>query len=138
MARRLYVDSSAYVCALLGEPGGEEIVSETRGAELVSSILLALEAEGALVHNARRSALTPERFELARRRLEEDLSLFVLRDFTADVCRSEDLPSITAPRPLDLAHLRTALWFHRRSPLTRFVSMDRAQIQAARELRLPT
>jgi hypothetical protein len=29
------------------------------------------------------------------------------------------------------------LWFHERGPLTRFVSPDGAQVQAARELGLP-
>jgi prevent-host-death family protein len=40
-------------------------------------------------------------------------------------------------RSLGLAHLRTALWFHAREPLSRFVSLDTAQTQAARELGLP-
>ena len=47
------------------------------------------------------------------------------------------MPIVSTPRSLDLAHLRTALWFHEREPLARFVSLDATQIQAARELRLP-
>jgi hypothetical protein len=35
------------------------------------------------------------------------------------------------------AHLRTALWLREREPLTRLVSLDLGQIQAARELCLP-
>jgi len=31
-----------------------------------------------------------------------------------------------------------ALWYHAESPLTRFVTLDHAQAQAARELGLPT
>ena len=44
------------------------------------------------------------------------------------------MPIVSTPRSLDLAHLRTALWFHEREPLSRFVSLDTAQTQAAREL----
>jgi antitoxin (DNA-binding transcriptional repressor) of toxin-antitoxin stability system len=36
-----------------------------------------------------------------------------------------------------LAHLRTALWFHRHEPLDCFVTRDEAQRQAAKELGLP-
>jgi len=34
-------------------------------------------------------------------------------------------------------YVDTPLWFHERQPLTRFVSLDTAQTQAARELGLP-
>jgi hypothetical protein len=47
------------------------------------------------------------------------------------------MPLVSTPRSLDLVHLRTALWFHRERPLSRFVSLDTAQNQAARELGLP-
>ena len=66
---------------------------------------------------------------------------------TLDLSTSRVVPLVTTPRSLDLAHLRTALWFHQQEPLTRFVSLDTAQTrfvsvdtaqtQAARELGLP-
>lgn len=68
---------------------------------------------------------------------DEDRELFVLRDLTLDLCESSLLPAIATPRSLDLAHLRTALWFHAQAPLSRFVTMDDAQEQAAAELGLP-
>jgi hypothetical protein len=43
--------------------------------------------------------------------VEQDTSLFVLRDLTLDLCQSGLLPAVTTPRSLDLAHLRSALWF---------------------------
>ena len=45
-------------------------------------------------------------------------------------------PSLPWPRrrSLDLAHLRTALWFHVNEPLDRFISLDATQRQAAKEL----
>jgi hypothetical protein len=47
------------------------------------------------------------------------------------------MPPVTTPRSLDLAHLRTAAWFHAQEPLTRFVTMDTGQASAARDLGLP-
>ena len=117
---RYYVDTSAYLCVLLGETGGERIARELHGGHLLSSTLLALEAERTLVQLSRAGRLSPEDVQTAVEQLGRDLSQFVLRDLT-----------------LDLAHLRTALWFHEREPLKRFVSLDAAQTQAARELGLP-
>jgi len=50
---------------------------------------------------------------------------------------SDLLPAIATPRSLDLAHLRTALWFHRDARLARFMTMDRSQEEAAKEWGLP-
>jgi hypothetical protein len=52
-------------------------------------------------------------------------------------CQSTGMPAVAIPRTLDLAHLRTALWFHAAAPITRFVTLDGAQEEAARELGLP-
>jgi hypothetical protein len=46
-------------------------------------------------------------------------------------------PDLVTPRSLDLAHLWTALWFHASAKIDRFVTMDGAQAQAAKELGLP-
>ena len=134
---RYYVDTSAYLCVLLGETGWERIARELDGGQLLSSVLLALEAERTLVQLSRAGRLSPEDVQNAVERLGRDLSQFVLRDLTLDLCRSRVMPIISTPRSLDLAHLRTALWFHEREPLKRFVSLDAAQTQAARELGLP-
>jgi len=134
---RYYVDTSAYLCVLLGETGWERITRALDGGQLLSSALLALEAERTLVQLSRAGRLSPEDVQNAVERLGRDLSQFVLRDLTLDLCRSRVMPIISTPRSLDLAHLRTALWFHEREPLRRFVSLDAAQTQAARELGLP-
>ena len=70
-------------------------------------------------------------------RVDEDTQVIRLRDLTLDLCASNLVPAITTPRSLDLAHMRTALWFHAAEPLTRFVTLDVSQRQAARELGLP-
>lgn len=136
-AGRYYVDTSAYLCLLLGEAGWQGLAEELDGAQLFSSVLLALEAERTLVHLSRAGRLTPAEVQNALDRLGRDLAHFALRDLTLDLCRWRVLPIVSTPRSLDLAHLRTALWFHQRQALTRFVSLDLAQNQAARELDLP-
>jgi hypothetical protein len=122
---------------LLGEDGSAGLLRETAGAELLSSVLLVLEAGRNLVRLAREGLMTAARYETCRTRLRQDCDLFVLRDLTLDLCESGPLPAVATPRSPDLAHLRTALWFHGEAPLARFVTMDGVQEQAARELGLP-
>ncbi len=70
-------------------------------------------------------------------RIEGDTTVFALRDLTLDLCASSLVPPVSTPRWLDLAHLRTALWFNASGRLHRFVTMDTTQRQAASELGLP-
>jgi len=136
-SRRLYLDTSAYLCILLAQEGSERLSKETIGAQLVSSVLLVLECKRNLVRLARDGGLQPEQYKDSVERLEHDMSLFVFRDLTLDLCQSNILPAVTTPRSLDLAHLRTALWFHAAEKIDRFVTMDASQEQAAKELGLP-
>jgi len=122
---------------LLAEDGAEPLSKETAGAELLSSVLLVLEARRNLVRLAREGVLTPGQYKVCLDRLDEDQQMFALRDLTLDLCVSNLLPAIATPRSLDLAHLRTALWFQREAPISRFVTLDGPQQQAARELGLP-
>jgi len=135
--RRLYFDTSAYLGILLAEEGAERLSAETEGAELMSSVVLVLEARRNLVRLAREGALKPAQYRACMDRLEEDVAYFTLRDLTLDLCTSSLLPAVTTPRTLDLAHLRTALWFHAVESLDRFVTLDASQAQAAKELGLP-
>jgi hypothetical protein len=135
--RRLYLDTSAYLCMLLAEDGAERLSEETRGAELLSSVLLLLESRRNLVRLAREGTLTGVQYKACLDRITEDKDLFALRDLTLDLCQSTQMPAVATPRSLDLAHLRTALWFHARQPITRFVTVDAALEQAAEELGLP-
>jgi hypothetical protein len=135
--RRLYIDTSAYLCMLLGEEGSLALLREAAGANLLSSVLLVLEAGRSLVRLAREGAMTAARYEACQNRLRQDREVFTLRDVTLDLCESGPLPAVMTPRSLDLVHLRTALWFHAGTPLTRFITMDGVQAQAARELGLP-
>ena len=135
--RRLYLDTSAYLCILLGEEGGETLSKETDGAELLSSVILMLETRRNLIRLAREGVLKPNLYKTCIERVEQDTNLFVLRDLTLDLCQSYPLPAVATPRSLDLAHLRSALWFHADARIDRFVTLDGSQEQAARELGLP-
>jgi hypothetical protein len=134
--RRVYVDTSAYLCILLGEDGAEELARQTHDAELLSSVLLVLEAKRNLVRLAREGAIKPDQYKAFLERVEGDLRGIVLRDLTLDLCGSNLMPAVATPRSLDLVHLRTALWFHAEQAIERFVTVDVAQAQAARELGL--
>lgn len=134
---RLYLDTSAYLCILLGEAGSDRLAKEAAGAELLSSVLLVLEARRTLVRLARDGTLEPDQYTTCLQRLEEDTSLLELRDLTLDLSAAGPLPAVATPRSLDLAHLRTAFWFHAETPIDRFVTMDAPQKDAAREIGLP-
>jgi PIN domain nuclease of toxin-antitoxin system len=49
MDKRLYLDTSAYLCILLGEAGHKKLLRETAGAELLSSVILALDTGRSLI-----------------------------------------------------------------------------------------
>jgi len=134
---RLYLDTSAYLTILVRDPGWERLSDETAGAELLSSVLLVLETKRSLVRLAREGTLRPEQYKACVERLESDASTFTLRDLTLDICSSNVIPAVSTPRSLDLAHLRTALWFHTAEPIDRFVTVDVSQEEAAREVGLP-
>lgn len=138
MKRRLYLDTSAYLCILLGDPGSQRLSQETANAELCSSVLLVLESRRNLTRLAREAVLTSAQYDECQARVAEDIEQFTLRDLTLDLCDALPIPAVATPRSLDMAHLRTAAWFHAQSPLSRFVTLDTAQAQAARELGLPT
>jgi hypothetical protein len=137
MAKRLYLDTSAYLCILLGERGHDELLKEIRHAELLSSVVLVLEAERNLIRLSREGRLTKADFQNCVSALHNDMQQFLLRDLTLDLCNSLAMPVVSTPRSLDLAHLRTAMWFHRQQKLARFVTLDISQAMSASELGLP-
>ncbi len=137
MTKRLYLDTSAYLCILLGEAGHENLVRETTGTELLSSTLLVLETGRNLIRLSREGILTTVDFQEYMSAFNNHMEQFILRDLTLDLCGSMTMPVVSTPRSLDLAHLRTAVWFHQQKNLHRFVTLDQAQEMSARELGLP-
>ena len=137
MRARHYLDSSAYLCILLGEEGSAGLLQQIASGQLLSSVLLVLEVKRNLVRLSRQGSISAGTLSDALDRLHRDLELFALRDLSLDLCVDLRLPIVSTPRSLDLAHLRTALWFHEREPLASFVTLDEPQRVAARELGLP-
>lgn len=137
MKARLYVDASAYLGVLTRDPRASALLSELRGAALLSSVVFVLEVQRNLVRLARDKVLTTDAYLACGDRLRRDVEVFQLREATLDLCLPTTMPAATLPRSLDLLHLRTAQWFHAQEPITRFVSLDQTQNQAARELGLP-
>ena len=137
MGPRYYVDTSAYLCILLGESGSAALARELRGGALLSSVLIVLETRRNLVRLARQGRLSVSQLQAAFDRAAADFRQFSLRDLTLDLCTALEMPAVSTPRSLDLAHLRTAAWFHEEVRLQRFVTLDEAQAIAAREVGLP-
>ena len=136
MSQRLYVDTSAYLCVLLGEQGAPEVALRLADGRLHSSVLLVLEARRNLVRLARGGQFAAGKLNDLLERVQRDMEVFTLKDLTVDLCCDPSLPAVSTPRSLDLAHLTTALWFHRREPLDGYVTRDEGQRQSARELGL--
>ena len=122
---------------LLREQGSDALVRETTRAELLSSVLLILEARRNLVRLTRDGVLRVDQYKECIARVEADADFFLLSDLTLDICTSRVMPAVATPRSLDLVHLRTALSFHSIEPIDRFVTNDDSQRHAAKELGLP-
>ena len=135
--RCVYLDTSAYLCILLGEEGNRKVRRQIAGARLVSSVVMVLEANRNLVRLGREGSISSAQYYKCQDQLESDIDQFLLRDLSLDLCMAPVMPAVSTPRSLDLIHLRTAIWFHARQGLSRFVTLDHNQLQAAREIGLP-
>src|SRR5438093_13611472 len=109
MAERLYVDTSAYLCVLLGETGHAAIESEIAGAELYSSVLLVLETSRSLIRLSREKVLSSVELQEALARLEKDMESFQLRDLTMDLCVGRTMPVVSSPPSFELDRLGSSV-----------------------------
>lgn len=124
---RIYLDTSVYLCILLGDVKASQIMKLTTRKELCSSTVLFLECERNLVRLSREKVITEDDCSLALDRLQQDLELFVTRDLTIDLALKGEFPPVRIPRSFDLAHLRTAKWFQQNGGIEQFLTLDRAQ-----------
>ena len=83
---------------MLAQEGSDKSSRETVGAQLLSSVLLLLEARRSLVRLAREGRLEPGQYKSCIDRLEQDMSLFHLRDLTLDLCVT--ITSFMSARPI--------------------------------------
>jgi hypothetical protein len=90
----------AYLCILLGEDESEGHSADPAGAELLSSVLLVLEARRTLIWLARDGILKPDQYARCMDRIDGDAAVFALRDLTLDLCASNLVPAVSTPRSL--------------------------------------
>ncbi len=122
---------------LLGAKEAGKILSEIRERVLCSSTLLLLEAERNLLRLFRDKLLDLDQYDQALRQLRDDKSGFLLMDLSLDLTLTGTFPPARMPKTSDLAHIRTALWFNTNGGLVDFISLDRSQLLAAREMGVP-
>ncbi|HCU25240.1 MAG TPA: hypothetical protein DF383_09490 [Deltaproteobacteria bacterium] len=132
-----YFDTSIFISMILGERAAREALALSRGKAVCSSVLLLIEAERNLVRMSREGVLGMRDYDLAMTMLQKESGQFQLCDLTPDLCLTGQFPVVRLPRTSDLVHLRTALWFHQKSPLQGFMTLDVSQGMAAREMGLP-
>jgi uncharacterized protein with PIN domain len=132
----IYLDTSAYLAILFKEHNSAELTRFIRNKQLCSSSFMFLEAERNIVHYARQKMITKETFDEALDRLETDQAGFVLKDFSLDLALTRSYPTVTTPKSADLIHIRTAIWFMQHKSLYKFLTLDKNQKTAAKEMGL--
>ncbi len=135
---RIYLDTSAYLQILLGQSQAGYLVASIRNKVLCSSTLLLIEVERNLIRLTREKEIAQSEYSSLSQKLQDDIKLFILRDFSSDLCFTGTFPATRIPRSLDLIHIRTAKWFQSHGGLAKFVTADNHQRAAAQEVGLPT
>ena len=123
----VYLETSALLAWLLGEPRAPEVAAAIDGAdEVVSSVLTVTEAARGLLRAEQLGRLTAvERLEL-RGVLERLHTQWLLMEVTAEVLGRAAEPFPAEPvRTLDAIHLATALELRRAWPELVVLSLDR-------------
>jgi hypothetical protein len=131
-----YIDTSAYLAVLFKENHYQEVLSKTKGLKLCTSSLMFLEAERSIVNFARQKSISQEVFEEAISRIKKDVEGFYIKELSLDMTMTMEYPAVTTPRSADLAHIRTALWFQKNMDLKIFITLDKNQQSASKEMGL--
>lgn len=134
---RVYLDTSAYLGILLGEAPARPFLKVLEKKILCSSVLLLIEAERNLVRMSREGDLPEGDYRKTMDQLKDDREKFLLKDLTLEICFTGVFPPVKIPRSSDLVHLRTARWFQENGGLAGFLSLDKAQKEAAQDFELP-
>lgn len=133
----VYLDTSAYLAILLDERPGEALRKRLGSAPLAASVLMFVEAERNIVRLAREGHIEEEDFVVLQDRIRGDVERFLVLDLSLETIDWGRFPTVTLPRTADLVHLRAALYFMRENKFAGFCSLDKAQLQAAREMGIP-
>jgi predicted nucleic acid-binding protein len=109
----LYIETSAVLRWLFGEPEGRQVVDAVNSAERVlTSTLTVLETERALIRAARTGLLTEVKAARLRKLFRDNFRGWELMEITSDIQARAAAPFPVEPvRSLDALHLATGLSF---------------------------
>ena len=132
----LYLESSALLTWLLGEPRAEEVRSRVDSSKVVvTSVLTLVEVERALIRAESRQLLTAAQTENLRGLLARCRRGWILMEISAEVRSRASRPFQAEPlRTIDAIHLATALIFIRAFPDLHLMSYDQRILENARAL----
>lgn len=136
----VYVESSALLTWLLGEPRAREVISELNQAQtVVSSVLSLIEVERALNRAECQRMLTAGQAERLRGLLARNRVGWILMEISEEVrSRAGRVFPVEPVRTLDAIHLATVLMFMRAFPDLHLLSYDERILENARPLGIET
>jgi uncharacterized protein with PIN domain len=136
----VYVESSALLTWLLGEPRAREVISALNQAQtVVTSVLTLVEVERALNRAESQLILTAGQAERLRGMLGRSKSGWILMEISEEVrSRAGRVFPAEPVRTLDAIHLATVLMFMRVFPDLQLLSYDERIVENARPLGIDT
>jgi uncharacterized protein with PIN domain len=134
--KTVYLETSALLAWLLGEPSAAEVKSRVDAAQTVAtSCLTLLEAERALIRGETQGILKAGQAEKLRGLLSRSKAGWVLMEISEEVrARANRVFPSEPVRTPDAIHLATALVFMRVFPELELVSCDRRILENAASL----
>jgi predicted nucleic acid-binding protein len=136
----IYVESSALLAWLLGEPKGKDVISALNQAQtVVTSFLTLIEVERALNRAEYQRILTAAQAQKLRGMLARGKAGWILMEISEEVrVRAGSMFPAEPVRTLDAIHLATALIFMRVFPDLLLLSYDERILENARQLGIDT
>ncbi|NLT68925.1 MAG: type II toxin-antitoxin system VapC family toxin [Acidobacteria bacterium] len=134
--KTLYLETSALLAWMLGEPAGSQVKSSVDAAQtIVTSQLTLLEAERALIRAETQRILKAGEVERIRGLLYRSKAAWVLMEVAEEVRERASRTFPNEPiRTLDAIHLASALLFMRVFPQLELLSRDARILQNAASL----
>jgi predicted nucleic acid-binding protein len=122
----VYVETSALLTWLLGEPRSQAVIATlNRARNVVTSVLSLLEVERALNRAENYRTLTAGQAQILRGMLARSRARWILMEISEEVRTRAGRPFPVEPvRTLDAIHLASALMFMRISPDLQLLSYD--------------
>ncbi len=132
----VYVESSALLAWLLGEPRADQVISTLNQAQtVVTSVLTVVEVGRAVRRAESRRLLTAAQAEKLQGMLERAKAGWILMETSEEVrSRATRAFPVEPVRTLDAIHLATVLIFMRAFPDLHLLSYDERILENARPL----